>query len=135
MSLIKWRNSFSTGIERFDNDHKKILNLIATLYNSIYVKKNKWVTEEALKELVAYTGYHFTNEEEHMKLHDYPEYAEHKKEHDELTVRVKKLQTEFISTDKDMSREIYALLREWFQHHILEVDLKYGPFFKKAGMS
>ena len=35
MTVIKWRDSYNTGVEQFDLEHHKILELIEVLYEAV----------------------------------------------------------------------------------------------------
>ncbi len=40
MALIKWRDSYATGIPEMDDEHREIIDIINTLYEMIRDKKN-----------------------------------------------------------------------------------------------
>jgi hemerythrin len=61
--LIEWEDIYSVGIEEFDNDHKKLIELINRLHQAMLDKKAKEVLGEIINELVDYTIYHFNKEE------------------------------------------------------------------------
>ena len=43
MSVIKWRESYNTGIEQFDMEHHKIVELIDAMFAAIRDKSSKEV--------------------------------------------------------------------------------------------
>ncbi len=134
MSLIKWRDSFATGVERFDSDHRRIVEMIAELYTGITGGADKKKIERTITELISYTKYHFTNEEEHMRLHDFPKRAEHRIEHEDFKLKLAEMQKKLEQGDREVPRQLYTLLRDWFSHHIMEVDRQYGSFFLEKGV-
>lgn len=134
MTLIKWRDSYSTGIIRFDNDHKKIIQLINKLYEEIRDKKEGGDMGQFVEELISYTRYHFTTEEEFMRLSNYPHLDDHARMHEAFTVKIQEIHNRLRHDQSVLAREIYSLLREWFITHIMEEDMLYGPFFKDKGV-
>ena len=62
MSVIKWRESYNTGVEQFDREHHKIIELIDIMYEAVRDKSGREVTEKACNDILAYTVYHFANE-------------------------------------------------------------------------
>lgn len=134
MAIIKWQETFNTGIARFDNEHKRIVELIDDLYDAVKSEKSDVDLRDLIDELVSYSHYHFTNEEEYMKMHKYPDIKEQVREHVRFNKKMKELQDKLQDDTPGLAREIYTFLRQWFQGHILNVDSKYGTFFKEKGV-
>ena len=63
MSLIKWEEKYSVGVESMDNQHKKLVQMI----NDIFDELRGGATHESLLKiiegLVEYTQVHFKAEE------------------------------------------------------------------------
>ena len=72
---LTWKDSYSVGIESIDNDHKKLIHLINNLQTSIDYKTDKQFEKQTLDEVIDYTHYHFSREEELMKKHGYPDFV------------------------------------------------------------
>jgi hemerythrin len=130
MAFIKWRDSYSVGVEQFDREHRKLIELIDTMYYVVRDKKGNEYTAEAASELVAYTKYHFTNEEGAMVAANYPDLGAHKVEHARLREKTGQLQERIENNDSQAAQELYIFLRDWLITHIQEIDKKYGPFLK-----
>lgn len=93
MTVIKWRDAYNTGVDQFDEEHHKLVELINTMYGAVRDGLGKEVVVKACEELVAYTGYHFSNEEQALAAINYPGLAEHKVEHDSLKAKTLDFQT------------------------------------------
>ena len=130
MAFIDWNSNLSVGVEMFDEQHKKLISIINKLYDAMKEKKGKEVLEEVFNELVEYTKTHFKSEEDMMMKFNYPYYAEHLKEHNDLTKTAMDLIEKYKKGDLFVTIETLNFLKEWLSHHILETDKKYGPFFK-----
>ncbi len=133
MTIIKWRDTYSTGVERFDLEHHKLVELIDVMYGAIRDKSAKEVAEKACTELVAYTIYHFENEEQAMAAVDYPDLEAHKAEHARLKHEAQSFNVRINSSFPEGATELYHFLRDWLVTHIQDCDKKYGPFLGNTG--
>jgi hemerythrin len=66
-----------------------------------------------------------------MRLHDYPDFAAHKAEHDALVRQVLKFQEDFTSGHATITVQLLQFLRDWLQNHIQGSDLRYAPHLKQ----
>lgn len=132
MSIIQWRDSYNTGVEQFDREHHKIVELIDVLYTCLREKREGSEVTEAIAELVQYTGYHFDNEEQAMKQADYPELEFHQEEHSRLKKQALEFQTLGLNIEREKVTEFYQFLRGWLVDHIVNCDKKYGEFIAKS---
>jgi len=129
MAYIEWEDSFSVGVEIFDNEHKKLIEIINRLHLALLMKETDAVMGKTLKDLIDYTITHFAHEEENMANQTYPEFFKHKKEHDELIKKVQDYKTQIESGKTTISLSIMNFLKDWLMGHILGTDMKYKDFF------
>ena len=134
MPLIEWNQELAVGIEAIDKQHKRLVNLINMLHDSMKIGKGREVLGEVLNELTDYTVYHFDTEEKLMLKYEYPSYASHKKEHEKLTDQVKEIKTKFEEGDTVLTVEFMGFLRDWLSNHIVKVDKKYSDFLNSKGV-
>jgi hemerythrin len=130
MSVIKWRDSYNTGVDQFDREHHKIVELIDMMFFAIRDKSGKEVTERVCADVLSYTEYHFSNEEQAMKAAKYPGLAEQITEHARLKAEAARFQTIIANNFPEGVNEFYRFLREWLIDHIQVCDKKYAPFLK-----
>lgn len=129
MAFINWGEQLSVKIQEFDFQHKKLIACINDLHTAMSVGKGKEVLDKVISDLLEYTKYHFGCEERLMTKHGYPEYAVHKKEHDDLTNQVLNIHEKFRKGQTMISLEVMTFLKGWLNNHILGIDKKYSPFF------
>lgn len=129
MAYIEWEDSFSVGVEIFDNEHKKLIEIINRLHLALLMKETDAVMGKTLKDLIDYTITHFAHEEDNMSNQTYPEFFKHKKEHDELIKKVQDFKTQIESGKTTISLSIMNFLKDWLMEHILGTDMKYKDFF------
>lgn len=142
MAWIDWDPEYSVNIKLIDDQHKKLIGVINTLYDGLsgvpkgeLLMPAKEIINKAIDELSDYTRYHFGAEEELMRKHAYPEYIFHKGLHDDFILKVTEFQDAFrrgkILT---LSMEIIKFLRDWLINHILNIDHQYSVFFNQQGV-
>jgi len=129
LSLIEWNDNFSVGIEQFDNEHKQLIELVNKLHMSRKSGKGNEKIPELLSELTKYALKHFSAEEKLMTLKRYPFYEEHKRAHDQFSLKIveyKKLhQQNLLHTN-----QLMTILRNWVITHICNIDKKYETYLK-----
>jgi len=130
MAIKRWKDEYSVGIELFDNQHKKMFGFLNDLNNALAEEEEKKVLASILLGLITYARDHFKDEEINLKKYNYPEYAEHKKEHEELTKEVLRFAEEFKNGNLDITMEVIYFLIEWTVDHIEGSDKKYSQFLK-----
>jgi hemerythrin len=134
MPLIEWRDDFSVGVERFDDEHKRLIGMINNLHDAMREGRGKAALAEVLKELLDYTNRHFQHEEKVMKEHFYPQLAAHQKAHEELKKRVLEYEEQFESGKRMLSVEMVEFLVDWLKKHIAGVDKEYTEFLNSKGV-
>lgn len=132
MSIIKWRESYNTGVEQFDMEHHKMVELINVLFEAIRDKTSKEVTEKVCEEVLSYTKYHFRNEEQAMKAINYPGLEEQIVEHAKLKEQAETFQAIIKANFPEGRNEFYRFIREWLIDHIQGCDKKYGSYLKNT---
>jgi hemerythrin len=133
MIFFEWDEKFTTSIQKFDDDHKKIFSLFNGVYQEVFecgdLEEERELTKNTLVELLEYVKYHFSAEERLMIQFDYPEYLAHKKEHDHYTAEVNKFVDLHNKGAVALSFPTFMFLKEWITKHILISDKAYGQFF------
>ncbi len=133
MVLIKWRESYSVGVEQFDKEHKVLVDLINDIYIIVrnHIRDTPWsiedqtVLEKDIADLVEYTQAHFRSEEEAMRKSAFPLLEEHKNIHAELEEEVLVFKERVKEGKEGIVSDLYLFLRDWLINHILEEDMKY----------
>ena len=127
MSLMEWSDDLSVGVDQFDDEHKKLINIINELFESMRTGRAQDALGSILNQLVDYTKTHFANEEQAMQEAGYSGYAAHKAKHDALTQRVAEVQKKYQSGAKAiLTIEVMNFLKSWLVEHIQGEDKKYA---------
>lgn len=131
---VQWDQSYSNGIQSFDDQHKRMFELINNLHVAIKEKRAKEAVGETMNGLLDYTRTHFAAEEMVMRSHGYPEFEEHKKLHQQLVAEVNELYLRFDSGEPVLTVELIGFLVNWLKTHIQDTDRRYGPFLIGKGV-
>lgn len=130
MPLMEWKPSYSVGVEKFDADHRRLMELLNQLNDAMLARQGKLVIGSVLKELLEYTERHFSAEERAMLRCGYEGLDQHVKQHRALTERVRLLVSEYELGDTLISVEVLSFLRDWLDGHILGTDQGYAQCLK-----
>jgi len=128
MPLIKWRESYSVGVKKFDDEHKVLVELINDVFEVVRDKKSVDTLKESIAKLIEYTKIHFADEEEAMEKAAYPHLEEHRDIHANLLEQVMEFEEELHRGQDALRTDFYKFLREWLMNHILDEDKKYSTY-------
>lgn len=132
--IVPWKEEFSVNIDSFDIQHKKLVNAINMLYDSIIKNTDDDILDQKMSNLIDNTFIHFKNEEKYFALYKYEDANAHISEHQFFLKQVEKLQRDFRSYDQPLRKEIVIFLQKWFTGHIKKTDIKYSSLFIKSGL-
>jgi len=132
--LILWSDEYSVQIGIIDMQHKNLVKIINDLHHAMVGGNGKEQLGKLLNDLVNYTQAHFKTEENFMESHRYPDYPQHKLEHDRLTKTVLEFQSKFRKQQVGLTIDVMDFLKNWLNGHILGTDKKYTPFLNSKGV-
>lgn len=131
---IEWEDSFATGVSLFDQQHKKLFDMVNELHDAMQQKRSKDAIGRILNGLAEYTVNHFADEERSFSQTGYAEEAQHKQLHKKLVDQVVELLGKFNNGEALMTQEVITFLKDWLINHIQGVDKRYGPHLNKNGI-
>ncbi len=134
MAFLSWREEFSVGIDRIDQQHRRLVGFLNDLYEAMQAGKGRETLGKVLGELLLYTKTHFAAEEQLMKTHGFPGYEDHRARHERMTQKVKELSEQFRAGTLASPIQMTNFLKDWLAKHILETDKQYGPFLAARGV-
>ena len=126
MSLFIWYNTYSVNNEELDNHHKALLDIINRLYDNCIGKDKPNCLDPIVDELVSYSNYHFTAEEQHMRNISFNDIDKHISAHRGFTQRTLRLQKVSNKNDIEITKDLIVFLGNWICHHVMEEDKKYA---------
>ncbi len=126
MAFLQWKDDYSVGVDRFDEQHKKLIDLVNRLNDAMAQRRASEELELVLDEMVDYAAYHFSEEEMAMKSVRYTDYYNHVAKHREFVEQVKQFQKDYKDGKLMMSLEVMNFLKDWLIQHIQGTDKLYG---------
>ncbi|MDR0555345.1 MAG: bacteriohemerythrin [Treponema sp.] len=128
--VVNWKNTYSVGIKLIDDQHKQLISMTNDLFLSCL--KGDDVARAFFKKVihgaVDYIKVHFDTEEKLMRKIAYPDFAAHKREHEEFIGEVLLRVKDFEEGRKFVPNAFARFLKEWVLTHIAMSDKKYANF-------
>jgi len=134
---IEWERKYNTGIEKVDNQHMKLVELINMLYDKVVLKEDLTSVQDAIVDLKLYTIFHFSTEEKLFKKYEYEEEdtKEHLSKHQEFIDEIAKYLGDNESTQYELGYRLVEYLKKWLFSHILVSDMKFASHIKQNHFS
>ncbi len=134
MALIVWSDKLSVGIRSIDAQHGILVDTVNELHDAMLKGQAKSVTEPLLRNLVACTRDLFSTEEALMDQANYPELAQHRAKHRDLTKKVESYIERFARGDITLSVHLLNFLRDWLTNHFQREDRAYSLCMNASGI-
>jgi hemerythrin len=136
--LVEWEDRYSVGISLIDDQHKELVRLTNELYQGCLAGNGE--AEEfffkTIRGVLEYTKFHFSAEEKLMENVKYPNYAEHKKQHEDFVIQLLNEVKSFQEGKKFVPNNFVRYLKDWILSHIALMDTSYAKYImdlKKQG--
>ena len=130
--MYQWDFSLETGDEKIDSQHRQLIDTINQMTEAHKQGKGKDEIEKTLDFLTGYTILHFSNEEKMMMESKYPDYAQHKRFHEEFKETVgnftQRLANESITDD--LVNSVVFTMGDWLFRHIKGEDFRMAAYVK-----
>ncbi len=133
--IILWDQRFSVGVKKIDEQHQELVKIINCLVENEDATGHSEPIAEVLDRMTKYADYHFETEEALMLEYDYPAYESHRDDHTQFKMKTAEFCLDALRRKETLPDELLSYLRDWLTHHILEVDMKYKPYFYERGVS
>jgi hemerythrin len=125
--IVIWDDKYATGIQLIDSQHKELFSLTNELFHACLGRDESIndVFKEIMSRMVEYVRFHFGAEQELLQRIKYPDYQEHKKQHDALVRNILESVKEFNEGKKLVPNQFVRTLRDWILSHIALTDKLY----------
>jgi hemerythrin len=121
--MIVWKKKFDTGIKKIDKQHRKIAEILNTLY-SLKDGSDPKKINRVFDDLQNYIIEHFKMEEEYMKTHGYSGLEQQIQEHGAFIDKFCEYQKGFLKYESFITINVFNFVWDWFSGHILGTDKK-----------
>lgn len=124
MTLIEWRDEYRTGIQGVDYEHEELIARINTVYALVENSAERVDVVHGLDQIYGDIGAHFALEEQMMRRLNYPQYAEHRADHERLLDEIRDITEDYEKSDNLDQADFQRRLRDWFQNHFSTHDAR-----------
>jgi hemerythrin len=125
MPLIQWNNKMSVGLEEIDTQHKKLVDIINKLHDALKTNSYEKELKTIFTELIDYTKYHFSTEEQILEKAEYKDLENHKIQHKKFVTKMLRMKDRCYQGKEEISVELSSFLSSWMIGHILHSDKDY----------
>ena len=132
METISWDESFSVGVREFDEQHRRIIEIINLLILDSAGDVRGEAISETLTRLTKYTQEHFRAEEEFLAEHGYPDLAVQRDEHIAFRKRVVVFCLDTMVQRPEVPEDLLLYIKDWWVKHIQMEDMQYRAFLQKT---
>lgn len=130
MALFSREDRPGINIELVDDEHKGLVELINTLHECIE-SGEVYDTGLILELLTFYAVTQLKSEEKLFMEYGYPEYQQHKEEHNDFTKYILGARNRLKSGNPVENADILSFLMNWLFKHILITDKRYSSFLNR----
>ena len=128
MELFQWKEEYDLGLEKIDNQHRQMVDMLNRLYEAKKSTNVHRAIEETLDGLVHYVKIHFADEEAAMSEANYPDLDQQRRQHLEMTDEVIRMRNLMLQGGEPATFELLNFMSEWLKEHISGSDQKFGVF-------
>ncbi len=133
MRLLEWQDKFLVGVPEVDHEHRELIRLINSLHESLSRQQSTELVRATLGEIHAGISAHFALEEKNMQSWRYPDFAEHKRDHERL---LDELHDFLDACEQQMPPDTDAFgarLNAWFETHFQTHDARLHRWIQRRG--
>lgn len=131
MDFITWKEQYSVGIDKIDDQHKKLIKILNELYELFMNKAAEQNIIKILDQLKDYTHYHFLTEEQLFIESNYIDTTKHKTLHDKFKTEVISFIDEVKEGKITVTYKVMTFLNNWLLTHIQKEDQRYTEHLQK----
>lgn len=133
---IEWKEDLAVGVTKIDEQHKELFSKVNALFEACNAGKGKEQIDPIINYLQDYVVLHFGDEERLQKQYDYPEYTNHKAQHDQFI-------KDFLGLKDKIEKngvtgltivQLNQVLVDWLIKHIRKTDKNFAAFLKEKGV-
>jgi hemerythrin-like metal-binding protein/PAS domain S-box-containing protein len=133
--LLAWSNDLSIDIEVIDEQHKKWIELVNSLFKAVSLGHHSSEVLRVFDDFVQFTNYHFSFEEKYFEEFSYPKMVSHSFEHQTFVDKLVELESNWKEGRTEAPIQFLQLLKSWIVQHILLADKAFVKTFKDNGVS
>ena len=124
MAQIEWKEEFSVGNASIDQEHELLITQINNLYEQLNLPLDTHTIESMLADIQAEISTHFALEELLMQEAAFPEFEDHKQDHERLLDQIDDMVFHFAEDPESGKALLINRLSDWFSTHFKGFDAR-----------
>ncbi len=125
MTRIEWKDEYATGLRDVDFEHQRLIAMV----NDVIADLENAHTDEDLHarlgDIHARIASHFALEEVRMQDMNYPEFDDHKADHERLLDEIRDIMDEVWNSPlSEIEADLALRLDHWFSRHFQTFDAR-----------
>ncbi len=124
---MEWKAEYATGIVEIDLQHKTVLEFITEFERAVAGEMHWNTVQPLIVRAREFLTFHFAVEESLMQISNYPGFAAHRAEHQNVLNQLVALENRVLRQEK--KNELLPLISAWLFDHIIGSD---QPFAQHA---
>lgn len=130
LSTLEWCPALSTGSARIDYAHRELFDLYNRIVSFCTDSFERELFPERIRSFLLYAKWNFEEEERFMRRYEYPNYVEHKQDHERLLQDATDFLESFGSAlQPEDGPSIAAYFKHWLTRHTKEKDAELKNYF------
>lgn len=135
MPAVEWKNEYSVGVKKIDNEHRLLLAMINKAYDCIRDNKDQEAVKELTEDMREYAFTHFATEAGLMKQTQYPDMDDHLLQHKDFLLHATPMAKMFDSEEeREAPIKVLFYLADWLKDHIQGADKELGIYLNEQGI-
>ena len=131
-----WNSALELGVREIDDQHRELFRRIDLLVDAMMKKRGPDELASLFDFLGTYVYEHFAAEEQLMRVHAYPQRAEHEAEHRRFIEDFKELQREYVKEGGTalLLVKVNGRVTQWLAGHIARTDRELGKHLRQQAL-
>ena len=132
MAHMTWKDEYSVGVALLDEDHKRLLEILNHLHDSLREEETAETLASVCDKLVDHMLASFGQEERYFAQTNYPQAATHRLMHEQLKQCLLQFRREIGKCPLPLGQLYF--FTDWLPHHIMGEDKQLGVHLNAQGI-
>ena len=130
MTKYVWDETYAVDVDILDQQHKVIFDSFRKIGSAMADESDGGSVPSLLDAFDIYCKVHFFDEERVMETAGFPSLEPHRKQHELFINHLELFKTSHSFAAK-RTQDRFAIIAEWFIHHVMTYDREYADFMKR----
>jgi hemerythrin-like metal-binding protein len=127
-----WREEMATGVREIDDRIKQFVDDVNAGIRKMNTTRNPALMVKQIDEIKNACIDYFSYQETMMTISNYPQYYQHRHDHEILIDRIGVVTNEYMAGSYGYSTsQLENTINEWFIRHVFMSDKQFAEFYKK----